>query len=308
MTDLIDLAYGTSTAVVSPVGASLRDYTVAGRPVVVETGTSDGAVLAPWPNRIADGRYEFDGTVHQLPITEPARNTALHGLVIDVEWDVVEATETSVTLTTQLSPSPGYPFRFLLTVRYDLGEEGLRVHARAENIGTQAAPFGFGFHPWFHPGGEYVDAAQLVIPAGTWLVPDERLIPVESRPFDDGSEVPLDHEAEMSDCLTCKDFRALRSVDGTQLDDAFGQPRRDPDGRSRARLRGADGRETVIDIDSGFRNWQVYTGDELDDGLSRRALAIEPMTCPPNAFATGEDVDVVEPGGTLAVEWGIRLV
>ena len=308
MTDLIDLTYETSSAVVSPVGASLRGFTVAGRPVVVETGTSDGAVLAPWPNRIADGRYEFAGTVHQLPITEPARNTALHGLVIDVEWDVVEATETSVTLQTRLDPSPGYPFRFDLTVRYDLGEEGLRVHASARNTGTEVAPFGFGFHPWFHPGAESVDAAQLVIPAGTWLVPDERLIPVGSRPFDDGSEVPRDHDAEMSECLSCKDFRALRSVGGTKLDDAFGQPRRDADGRSRARLKGADGRETVIDIDSGFRNWQVYTGDELGAGLSRRALAIEPMTCPPNAFATGDDVDVVEPGGTLTVEWGIRLL
>ena len=308
MTDLIDLVHGSSSALVSPVGAGLHAYTVAGRPVVVATGTVDGAVLAPWPNRIADGRYEFGGTVHQLPITEPERTTALHGLVTEVEWDVVSVSGASVTLETRLDPSPGYPFRFLLTVTYDLGEDGLRVHASALNTGTEAAPFGFGFHPWFHPGAELVDAAQLVIPAETWLVPDERLIPVDSRPFDDGSEVPLDHDAEITACLSCKDFRALRSVDGTVLDDAFGRPRRDDDGRSRARLRGADGRETIVDIDSGFRNWQVYTGDGLSEGLARRALAIEPMTCPPNAFATGVDVDIVEPGGTLAVDWGVRLV
>ena len=110
--------------------------------------------------------------------------------------------------------------------------------------------------------------------------------------------------------MVCKDFRALRLIGGTVLDDAFGQPRRGDDGWSRARLKGTDLREVVVGMGPGFRTWQTCTGDGLDKDLARRAIAIEPMTCPPNAFAAGEagvDFDVVAPGDELVVEWSIAL-
>ena len=329
MTASIELTCEDSSVLVSPTGASLHRYTVGERAVVVSMNTFDGAVLAPWPNRITDGRYDFEGRSHQLPITEPARRTALHGLVAEADWTVVEADESSVRLELALEPTQGYPFPFALSMAYDLRDDGLRIRAEARNTGSHRAPFGFGFHPWFAPGAhagssdrvddscdrvddscDRVDDAQLVVPAAAWLETDERLIPTGVRPFDDGTVVPVDHGVEESDCIVCKDFRALRTIGATQLDDSFSAPRRDVDGWSRARVRGTDDREIVIGIGPGFRTWQVYTGDGLEAALARRAIAIEPMTCPPNAFASGvegEDFDVVEPGGTLTVEWSISL-
>ena len=343
MTASIELALDEDTAVISPIGASLRGYTAAGRPVVVPMGAFDGAVLAPWPNRIADGRYRFAGEDRRLPITEPERGTALHGLVAGVEWEIAERTATSARLDTMLAETEGYPHTLALSVRYELTAGGLAVRAAARNLGTGPAPFGFGFHPWFHPGGDRVDDAALLVPAGAWYATDERLIPTEVRPFDDGSLIPADHVRDDSACIVCKDFRALRAIDGTVLDDAFGSPSRSADDRARlggdersraeadreptgdedrpgagdeagalgswsyARLRGADDHEIVIGMNESFRAWQACTGDGLDPDHARRAIAIEPMTCAPNAFGVGEGYDVIAPGAEFAVEWSIAL-
>ena len=311
MTATIELACDESTAAISPIGASLVRFSVGDRPIVVPMNAFDGAVLAPWPNRIDGGRFDFAGDSHQLPITEPERNTALHGLVADVEWSVVERTESTVSLEYALEPTEGYPFEFSLQVDFELAEAELRMRARALNTGSAPAPFGFGFHPWLSGGaGELVDEAQLVIPAARWYETNERLIPTGVRPFDDGTAVPADHVSDDSACMVCKDFRALRLIGGTVLDDAFGQPRRGDDGWSRARLKGTDLREVVVGMGPGFRTWQACTGDGLDEDLARRAIAIEPMTCPPNAFAAGKagvDFDVVAPGDELVVEWSIAL-
>ena len=311
MTATIELACDESTAAISPIGASLVRFSVGDRPIVVPMNAFDGAVLAPWPNRIDGGRFDFAGDSHQLPITEPERNTALHGLVADVEWSVVERTESTVSLEYALEPTEGYPFEFSLQVDFELAEAELRMRARALNTGSAPAPFGFGFHPWLSGGaGELVDEAQLVIPAARWYETNERLIPTGVRPFDDGTAVPADHVSDDSACMVCKDFRALRLIGGTVLDDALGQPRRGDDGWSRARLKGTDLREVVVGMGPGFRTWQACTGDGLDEDLARRAIAIEPMTCPPNAFAAGEagvDFDVVAPGDELVVEWSIAL-
>ncbi len=311
MTATIELACGESAAVVSPIGASLLRFSVGDRPVVVPVNAFDGAVLAPWPNRIDGGRFDFAGVSHQLPITEPERDTALHGLVADVEWSVLERTESAVSLEYALPPSEGYPFEFGLRVDFELAEAELRMRARALNTGSGPAPFGFGFHPWLSAGGSaLVDEAQLVLPAAHWFETDDRLIPTTVRPFDDGTAVPADHVSDDSACMVCKDFRALRMIGGTVLDDAFGEPRRGIDGWSRARLKGADLREVVVGMGPGFRTWQVCTGDGLGEDLARQAIAIEPMTCPPNAFAAGEageDFDIVAPGDELSVEWSIGL-
>ena len=321
MTATIELACDESAAVISPIGASLVRFSVGDRPVVVPMNAFDGAVLAPWPNRIDGGRFDFAGASHQLPITEPERGTALHGLVADVEWSVVERTESTVSLEYTLEATEGYPFEFALQVDFELTEAELRMRARALNTGSGPAPFGFGFHPWLSAGASaedaggpehdcLVDEAQLVIPAAHWHETNERLIPTAVRPFDDGTAVPADHVSDDSACMVCKDFRALRLIGGTVLDDAFGQPRRGDDGWSRARLKGTDLREVVVGMGPGFRTWQACTGDGLDEDLARRAIAIEPMTCPPNAFAAGEagvDFDVVAPGDELVVEWSIAL-
>src|SRR5690606_9499925 len=150
----VRIAHGEHAATITEVGAAVREYTVGGRPVSTPFREDEvapafnGAVLVPWPNRLRDGSYEVDGTTYQVPITEPGRGTALHGLACWQRWTVVEHEAARAALELHLPPSPGYPFDLVVRVTYSLDDAGLRVHVRTTNVGASTAPYGVGFHPW----------------------------------------------------------------------------------------------------------------------------------------------------------------
>lgn len=295
----IHLHAGADEAVVTEVGAHLRRFTVGGREVIVgfeETElppASHGAVLVPWPNRLADGRYAWDGVERQLPITEPERWTALHGLVCWERFEAHQHDDASATLTLDLVPVPGYPFPLHVEVGYRLdGVGGLDVTVTTTSTGTEPAPYGVGFHPWLSPGPGSLDDAELQIDALAWVRTDDRLLPtgVEALPED-------------------FDFRSPRRLGSTALDDAFVDVVRDDDGLSWLRLRGTDGRTAAVWMDSSMSCWQLCTGDHVSAVAARRTgLAAEPMTCIADAFRTGERLIGLEPGRPHTVRWGLRLL
>jgi aldose 1-epimerase len=294
----IVLTAGADRAAVTEVGASLREFTVAGRDVVVSfpedalPPASNGAVLVPWPNRIADGRYTWDGVEYQLPITEPARATALHGLVCWERWDVEQRDDASATLSLDTVPVPGYPFPLHVAVTYALdGDGGLAVTVTTTATGSAPAPYGVGFHPWLSPGPGSLDDAVLQLDVEAWVPTDDRLLPTGVAP------VP-DHF----------DFRSPRALGSTDLDDAFLEPGRDDDGLAWLRLRGSDGRTAAVWMDDTLTCWQMCTGDHVSHPAARRTgLAAEPMTCIADAFRTGDLLIRLEPGVPHTVRWGLAL-
>lgn len=293
-----EIAHGAHRATVSQVGAAVRDYRVGDRHVFQPYDLAEmpqgfqGAVLVPWPNRIADGRYEFDGQPYQLAINEPERATALHGLAVDAAWKLVERTADRVVLELGIEPSSGYPFSLDTVVEYTIGADGLRVVTTSTNTGDHACPYGLGFHPYSAIApGTTVDDCTLQLDVRRHLICDDRLIPIGVEAVDG----------------TGYDFREPRSLAGVQLDDAFAGAIADADGISHARLRSADGATVVLWADAGFDYWQVYTSDRLDPDLARRSVAIEPMTAAPNAFQTGDGLIRLEPGSSFTGSWGATL-
>ncbi len=291
------LTWGDQEAVVTEVGAALRLYRVEGRDVIVPfaadeiPGAYHGAVLAPWPNRLRDGKYTFDGVDHQVPLTEPARQTALHGLVVWERWTPVEQEPHRITLGLDLVPTPGYPFPLRTTICYELTDEGLVVTLTANNLGLRDAPYGAGFHPWLSPGAGTLDECLLSLDADSWVPTDDRLLPIGRVP------VP----AHM-------DFRTGRLLGDLQLDDAFVDATFH-DGLSWLRLTGPDGRTAAVWMDSSCTSWQLCTGDGVGTPEQRRTgLAAEPMTCIADAFRTGEDLIRLRPGQEHTVRWGMRLL
>jgi aldose 1-epimerase len=278
-----EITFGTQRAVVTEVGAGLREYSVDGHDVVDgydvdEMSTSGrGQILAPWPNRLDGGKYEFDGRVHQLPLNEPQAGNAIHGLVRWSAWCAVSHEAARVVMEHHLHPQPGYPFAVLLRVDYSLSGDGLTVRTSASNVGREPCPYGMGAHPYLTLGGR-VDDLHLRVPATTVLESDERGLPCSAVAVD-GTEY---------------DFRHARLVGGSVLDHCFTDLDRDDDGMARVRLAGAN-RSVTLAIDESYAFVMVFTGDPLPD-VARRALAVEPMTCPPNAFATGTAVTVLAPG------------
>ncbi len=248
-----------------------------------------GEVLAPWPNRVVDGRWRWRSTDHQLWITEPERGHALHGLVRTLAWTPVEADAGRIRLETTLLAHPGWPFPLHLDVSYALGPDGLASRLTATNVGRTPCPYGAATHPYLAISGGAVDDATLEIPAATWVATDDRLAPLDRRPT---AGSPLE-------------FHAGTPIGPRQADNAFTDLERRPDGRVEARLTSPDGRTTVLWGDSTVRWWQLFTGDVLPERWRRRALALEPMTCGPNALNTGDDLVVLEPGGSHSMTWGL---
>jgi aldose 1-epimerase len=293
----VELVSGEHRAVVVTVGGGLREYVAGARPVL--DGYPAGAIcdggrgqlLVPWPNRLRDGRYEWAGTRLQLPLSEPARGNAIHGLARWMRWSVIEHEAARALLGLDLPPQPGFPFQLRLSVEYELDGHGLTVRQSATNIGTSGCPYGAGAHPYLTAGTEFVDQIALCIPAGSRLLTDERQIPTGSVPVDG----------------TPYDFRSPRQLGDAVLDTAFGELERDSEARATVTLRAPDGAEVSLWMDATHRYVMVFTGDTLAEPRRRRGLAVEPMTCAPNAFQSGDGLRVLQPGETFTSVWGISV-
>lgn len=290
----IEIALEDQRAVVVEVGGGLRAYSASGRELVDgyrvdEMSTSGrGQVLIPWPNRVEDGSYEFQGRRHQLPINDPEEQDAIHGLVRWAAWTVGEREPHRVVMEHVLHPQPGYPFSLGLRIEYRLSEGGLRVRTTATNLGTRACPYGAGAHPYLTVGTANVDSAILRAPGRTVLRSDERGIPTGAGPVDG----------------TDYDFRQPRPIGKTKLDHAFTDLER-VDGIARVELTDPARRSGLtLWVDESYGYLMLFTGDPLRD-VDRRSLAVEPMTCPPNAFRTGDALIRLEPGRTVTSTWGI---
>jgi aldose 1-epimerase len=290
----VELVHGDQRAVVVEVGGGLRAYAAGQRELLdgydvdAMSTSGRGQLLIPWPNRLQDGRYEFDGRRHQLALSEPEHGNAIHGLVRWTRWFVREREADRVLLEHVLHPQPGYPFSLALEVEYALAADGLSVRTTATNIGVDACPYGAGVHPYLTVGTPSVDAAILTSPGATVIRSDDRGLPVGTDPVE----------------RTPFDFRRARAIAATTLDHAFTDLERGDDGLARVELRHPDGSGVVLWVDEGYRYLMLFTGDPLPD-VGRRSLAVEPMTCPPNAFRTGESLVRLEPGETHTARWGL---
>jgi aldose 1-epimerase len=287
---------GGQQAVVVEVGGGLRTYRVGGVDYLDGYGEDElapggaGQILAPWPGRVRDGQYSFAGQPFQLSLTEPARHTAIHGLVNWLPWRLVEQAPDAVTVACELPAQIGYPWPLGLRTRWQIGPDGLRAEHEVTNLGRQECPFGFSVHPYLRLPRVPVDDLLLRVPGRSRLLVDGRGLPIGAAKVT-GSEY---------------DFTEPRPIGAAVLDVTFGDLFRGPDGSS-VTLASPDGAtEVSIWADPAFGWWQVFTADTLTGARHRSAVAVEPMTCPPDAFRSGRDVIVLTPGETWRAAWGIH--
>ena len=284
---------GNHRAVVTEVGATLRRFSVDGRDVVHGFDVTEtikggrGQNLIPWPNRIRDGRYTFNGITQQLALTEPARHNASHGLARYVPWVLVEQQADTVVNRVRIHPQPGWSGTLDATITHRVSADGLTVTVEATNLSDEELPFGYGAHPYLTVGESSVDEVQLTVPAASYLEVDDRLLPARLSAVDG----------------TVYDLRRSTVLGSANLDTAMTDLTRDSDGRWRIRLTLGD-RYAELWGDETFAWTQVFTGGPNRDA----GVAVEPMTCGPNAFNAGpthDDLRVLAPQETFVGQWGI---
>ena len=297
-----EIEAGPYRATVTELGAGLRELTFRGQPLIAgyEADTlppaGAGQLLAPWPNRVDGGRYVFGGIEYQLALTEPGQGNAIHGLTRWTAWTAVRQDTGVVRLRSAPHGQQGYPFGLEIEAEYALDPAaGLQVTVTARNRGSRAAPYGTGSHPYLTVRTPSIDGCELTLPADSWLPLDDRGIP-------SGPSEPVEG--------TAYDFRQARVIGSTRLDHALTGLSRDGDGRAWAYLAAGEaqggGPRVGLWAGEGYRWLQVFTGDPLGPQMRRKAVAIEPMTCPPNAFVTADDLLVLEPGEKVTQSWGIQ--
>ncbi|MHA6798240.1 aldose 1-epimerase family protein [Bounagaea algeriensis] len=292
-----EITRASARAVITGLGAALRVYEHDGASYVESHGPDElppscsGAVLVPWPNRVSDGRWSFGGRPQQLALTEPARHNAIHGLTRHVLWTPVRHEQSTVVLRTVVPVQPGWPVPLLMSVRYALEETGLVVTHAVHNAGDRPVPFGVGAHPFLRVGDADTDTLALRISAAERLpVDEERLLP-------NAAPRPL-----------AEDERTLVEgvrLAGVELDTAFGGARPDPaTGLVEHTLTDPEGCGVRLWADPAFGWVQVYTAPDYPG--RGRAVAVEPMTCPPDALNSGVDLVELAAGARWTGRWGLH--
>lgn len=301
------LRAGDYEAVVADIGATLRSLTYRGRDLVLPFEADEvrpnhrGATLAPWPNRLVDGRYTFDGVDYQLPLTEPARGHALHGLASWLQYEPIDKHSSHVTLEGAIQAQKGYPWRVVVQTTFALDADGLTQTVTAVNESAHPAPWGTASHPYLVAGDGRVDGWTLQLPAASVLhaTPD-RLVPTGLSPVD-------------ADDPGRFDFRTPHLVGAARIDHAFTDLAADADGTIAARVTDASGVGVEMVWDAACPWVQVFTSDQPGATSDRAALAVEPMTCAPDAFnaaayAYDTGLIVLSPGGTATARWRIAAI
>jgi len=293
---------GNMAAVVTEEGATLRSLTVGGQEFLITFAPDQpstfyhGQVLLPWSNRVAGGQYVWNGVTQQLPINEISHNSALHGLVNWMNWNVVDHDASSITLSLVLHARDGYPFVLQFWEKYAITPVGFEVFTTAKNIGSSAAPYDCGNHPYFtlSQGQRTINEDILRIPCQSYFKVDSNLIIIPPAVSVEGTQF---------------DFRKRRPIGSTVMDTNFADPIFDADGYARTILAAPDGHPTLtLFMDRHHHYMQFYTSDTVPIASQiRKALVIEAYTGATNCFNNGLGLVVLQPGESITTHWGVSI-
>lgn len=293
----IAIAHGDQRAVITEVGATLRTYVKGGLSVIegfaaeeVPTGAR-GQILYPWPNRIGDAQWSFSDRIAQPTVNDAHQATAIHGLVRWRPFQVESVNQNRCVMRLLLHPTPDYPFLSEIVIAYHLGSLGLTVTTTVTNRDDVPIPFGVGFHPYLSVTTPTIEGAELEVPARAYVDVNERQLPT-------GEILPVTGNP--------LDFTKQKSINGHDLDVTYTELIRDDSGLATVVVTDATGGAIELSMDRNFAYVQLFTGDTLERGRRRTAIAVEPMTCPPDALRSGKDVIVLEPGQHWAGSWRLR--
>lgn len=269
---------------------------------IVRRPGSRFAIMVPFAGRIGDARYCFDGQPQDLqPGVTGTQRASRHGFVRGVDFAVdsllADNDGASVTLSSAaIRPRPGYPHAIDLSLRFTLDAQGLALEALMRNVGGEAAPCFFGWHPYFRLAAGGIEDWQLQIPAQTLIRTDADLIPLA----DQAAYVSLD-------AVPALDFRAPRRIGDAIIDQEYRDLDADPDGRIRTRLH-----DPVSGL--GIAVWQehgvmhAFTADTVSRD-ARRAVALEPMECMADAFSRPDCAAAIRllPGAERRFRCGVEV-
>jgi aldose 1-epimerase len=240
-----------------------------------------GTHLFPFPNRLKDGKFDYQGKTYQLSINDESNNNALHGLVYDRNWEVTTQDKYKLSGFFELNTPDQFPSRSKVEVTYLLNGSTLEIEVKVGNMGDSMMPFGYGFHPYFSLGTS-LDQVDLQLPECRRILLDERSLPVD-QPIetDHFKEKKKIVDTEMDNCYVIE--KAIGEVETIIADEQKGL------------------KVSVKQDANHFPYLQVFTHPE------RGHIAIEPMTCGVDALNTGRDIIQLDPRESWKGQFSISV-
>ena len=284
---------GDSFSIVPGFGANLIDLQFDNISVIegyqtpealAENNWGKSIILFPYPNRLRDGRYTHEGKTYQFDLNNVATQNSIHGFSNNVPMTVTkiktDAHQGSIECSYKHDGThKAYPFKIHFTVNFILRGRELEVEMAFSNLDNTTVPVGLGWHPYYRIS-EKADDTSLQMPECQLVMIDDRMLPTgEKQAFED--------------------FRPLKKIDGTFLDNGFFITEK------------TDKAEVILQSDicklvcwqeTGFHKWnfvQVFTPPH------RMSIAVEPMTCNVDAFNNKDGLVLLEPNESLSGKFGV---
>ena len=243
-----------------------------------------GILLGPFPNRLKDGKYSFEGKNYQFPINDTATGTALHGFVNQLKFTLgdVKLNEEKASISCHTYYDGNfeyYPFPFLAEIQYSLSKkEGLSLCFSITNRGKSNMPVGLGWHPYFTLS-EKVNNSTLQLPKLEMIEIDGSMIPT-------GKLTPFNI------------FEKLAKIDDFVLDNCFKLEQSNE--FARVIIEGEKGR-LIYTQSTDIPYLQVFTPPH------RNSIALEPMTCNVDAFNNEDGLKILAPNETIELKCQVNL-
>ena len=225
------------------------------------------AVLFPFPNRLEDGRYTFDGKSYEFPINNSETNNAIHGFLHDKAFEVAAISNNILKLQYNDRINKSFPFNYSFGLVYTLSRDQIKIQFSIENNGEHSLPFGLGWHPYFQL--DTIEGSTLQFSADKKYTTTERLLPNGFEEYNN----------------------SIIQIDKVSLDTAFNLT------APTVTLKTASYELRLQTPEDCYL--QIYTPPD------RQSIAIEPMTCIANAFNNGIGLKTVLPGEKYT--WDINL-
>jgi aldose 1-epimerase len=280
----IFLTSATSSAkIVLNQGASLQELILGNNKVIENLGSLEykdsyaSAILFPFASRIKDGEYLFNNEQFQLEINEPKRNNAIHGLIYNKTFEIIEKSTTDKDATLVLAYCEneivkGFPYTYKIEVTYVLSEENLKLKASFTNTSQKAFPFTYGWHPYFY--SEDLSKSSMQFKSNKKVLFDDRMITKE---------------------IINTTIDEVFSIENKELDDCFRL-----DSNTIQFITPSYNLEIVSTTENGFL--QVYTPP------TKNHIAIEPVSGISDSFNNKTGLKELEPGKTYHTIWELQLI
>jgi aldose 1-epimerase len=292
---LFDSKTKTGFSVVPSRGALMLDLTFNGHNVLDSYQNAEeiekldwmkNTILYPFPNRLQDGRYNWQGIPHEFDTNDKGTRNALHGFALFQKFKVTRIllTDVAAELTCRLEDAGkimGYPFPTTLDVTFGISNNNkFRVEFAVTNLHSEPIPVGVGWHPYFKLT-ENVGTTTLKMPICDKVEIDARMIPNGKVTDFNSYQTPIKvGDAFLDNCFQVKNngYTYKVAING-------------------------DGKKLTVQANS--KTWpyvQMFTPPY------RGSIAIEPMTCNIDAFNNQEGLIKLQPGGIWKGEFFVSLV